>query len=195
MSANETRLSVALVHYPCLDKFGGIQCTSITNLDVHDIARSSRTYGTAAFYVVTPVQAQQDMAKAIVGFWEDGKGRDRNPHRTEAMERVHVSLSVEDAIKAETAVRGVKPIVVATSARATPRAIPYSDMRARLEAGAHVLLLFGTGHGLAPSLLELCDEVLVPLVGVDDPEGGYNHLSVRSAAAVIFDRLRGLRDD
>jgi hypothetical protein len=51
------------------------------------------------------------------------------------------------------------------------------------------LILFGTGWGLASPALERCDHVLEPVEGTGD----YNHLSVRSAAAVILDRLTGVR--
>ena len=51
------------------------------------------------------------------------------------------------------------------------------------------LILFGTGWGLAPQALALCDRVLRPVKGAP----GYAHLSVRSAAAIIFDRLLGQR--
>ena len=69
------RVAIALVHYPCLDKHGGIYTTSITNMDVHDIARSSVTYGVDAFYVVTPVGAQQEMARSIIRYWEGDSGK------------------------------------------------------------------------------------------------------------------------
>ena len=51
------------------------------------------------------------------------------------------------------------------------------------------LLVFGTGWGLAPEVIERADLVLEPICGPTD----YNHLSVRSAAAIILDRLRGAR--
>ena len=38
-------LHVALVHYPILDAQGAIVTTAITNLDIHDIARSALSYG------------------------------------------------------------------------------------------------------------------------------------------------------
>ena len=107
-STSAGRLAVALVHYPVLDRHGGIQTTAITNLDVHDLARSSRTYGCAAFYVVTPVTAQQEQARAIIGFWEGDVGKRRNKDRTEAMSRVHVTASVNDAIAAESALGGAR---------------------------------------------------------------------------------------
>jgi len=185
------RLSVALVHHPVLDRHGGIQTTAITNLDVHDLARSSRTYGCAAFYVVTPVTAQIEQARAIVGFWEGETGQKRNKDRTEAMSRVYVCTSVHDAIDAEVATTGARPLVVVTSAK-PQGTVPYSALRRRLDDGAHALVLFGTGSGLADSVLGLADLVLAPLVGPADADGTrWNHLSVRSAAAIILDRLRG----
>jgi hypothetical protein len=180
------RLSTALVHGPVMDRHGGVQTTALTNLDVHDLARSSRTYGCAAFYVVTPVLAQRDQARAIVGFWEGEQGLKRNKDRTEAMSRVVVVESVAEAIATETAALTRPPLIVATSAK-PQGAVPYGELRARLDGGGDVLLLFGTGHGLAPAVLEVCDLVLAPLLGPDD----WNHLSVRSAGAIILDRLRG----
>ncbi|HEY1097365.1 MAG TPA: RNA methyltransferase [Myxococcota bacterium] len=185
------RLSVALVHHPVLDRFGGVQTTALTNLDVHDIARSSRTYGCAAYYIVTPIQAQIEQAQAITGFWEGERGQKKNKDRTEAMSRVHVVVDVADAIAAETAVLGRKPLIVVTSAR-PQGTVPYTHLRERLDAGENALLLFGTGHGLADSVHTLADLVLAPLVGPADDDGSrWNHLSVRSAAAIILDRLRG----
>jgi hypothetical protein len=49
-------------------------------------------------------------------------------------------------------------------------------------------LLFGTGWGLTQEVKERADYVLAPIEG-----RGYNHLSVRSAAAIILDRLLGDR--
>ncbi|HEY6838272.1 MAG TPA: RNA methyltransferase, partial [Geobacteraceae bacterium] len=51
------------------------------------------------------------------------------------------------------------------------------------------LLVFGTGWGLTEELFERADLVLRPIKG----PGSYNHLSVRSAAAIILDRLLGER--
>lgn len=181
------RLSTALIHGPVMDRHGGLQTTALTNLDIHDIARSSRTYDVAAFYVVTPVAAQQQQARHIVGFWEGELGQRRNRDRTEAMSRVVVVGSVEDAVAAEAlALAPRRPLLVATSAK-PQGAVPYGELRTRIDGGEDVLLLFGTGHGLAPSVLAACDLVLAPLLGPDD----WNHLSVRSAAAIILDRLRG----
>ena len=38
---------LALLHYPVYDKGHKVVTTSITNMDIHDIARSARTYNLA----------------------------------------------------------------------------------------------------------------------------------------------------
>ena len=50
-----------------------------------------------------------------------------------------------------------------------------------------VLLVLGTGHGLAPDVLAACKGTLRSLRFLDS----YNHLAVRSAAAIIVDRILG----
>jgi hypothetical protein len=47
--------------------------------------------------------------------------------------------------------------------------------------------LLGTGWGLADTMIPSVSRVLAPIEGASD----WNHLSVRSAAAVILDRLLG----
>ena len=49
-------------------------------------------------------------------------------------------------------------------------------------------MLFGTGWGLTQEVKDSSDYVLAPIEGK-----GYNHLSVRSAVAIILDRLLGDR--
>ena len=50
-----------------------------------------------------------------------------------------------------------------------------------------LLLVFGTGWGLAPEVFDRGWTVLEPIRG----RGVYNHLPVRAAAAIILDRLLG----
>jgi hypothetical protein len=65
--------------------------------------------------------------------------------------------------------------------------LDFTAARARLEApGRPVLLVFGTGWGLAPEILDSADALLEPIRGF----GEWNHLSVRSACAIALDRLR-----
>ena len=49
--------------------------------------------------------------------------------------------------------------------------------------------MFGTGWGLAEEVFAAADATLAPVVGA----GEYNHLSVRSAVAIVLDRLFGKR--
>ena len=53
-------LSVALVHYPTVNKEGAVVATSVTNFDIHDIARASRTFGVDHYFIVTPMKMQRD---------------------------------------------------------------------------------------------------------------------------------------
>ena len=86
---------------------------------------------------------------------------------------------------------GARPEIWITAAKAPPgkTVISWDTARARLEGeGAPVLILVGTAHGLHPLLTVRADAVLPPFEG-----HGYNHLSVRAAAAITLDRLRGTR--
>lgn len=182
------RLSLALIHYPVVDKFDQLYTTAITNMDVHDIARSSRTYGLDNYYLVTPITAQQELARTMTGFWTEGSGKDRNQDRFAAMELVRVASDLDQVIKAETDVAQEKPFLIATSAKTCPKpTISYKQGQEFIKSHASTILIFGTGHGLAPSIIDQADVVLEPING----PGTYNHLSVRSAAAIILDRLRG----
>ncbi|MEO0324871.1 MAG: RNA methyltransferase [Myxococcota bacterium] len=186
-----SRLYAALVHHPVLDKQGQEVATAVTNLDVHDLARLARTYGLGAAYIVTPVEAQRRLVRGILDHWLEGPGRKRVPARAEAMARLRVVPDVATARAEVAAAEGRAPKVWATAARDVPGVdvVPgwgaWSEARA---AGDPGLLLFGTGHGLAPGLVASCDGLLPPIRA-----GGYNHLSVRAAIAIAFDRLVGER--
>ena len=180
------RLSIALVHYPVVDRHDEIYTTAITNIDVHDIARSSRTFGLSQYYLVSPITAQQDLAKTIAGFWIDGAGVTRNRDRTQAMELVKVQSDLQGCIDRERELSQVEPLIIATSAKlCEKKTITYRAGRDLIKENQSTILVFGTGYGLAPSILDRADYLLEPIYGAD----GYNHLSVRSAAAIILDRL------
>ena len=182
-------LYLALIHAPVYNKNMEQVATSITNLDLHDIARSSSTYGVSAYYIVHPAQAQQDLARRIMGFWREGYGAEYNPDRYEAFSKVRLVAQLSDALKdIDDQQKGKKIHTVATDARLYLNTIEYSELRQRLEETEDVfLLLLGTGWGLLKEDMEKADYILKPIYG----HGEYNHLSVRSAAAIILDRLRG----
>jgi len=181
-------LYCALVHHPVRDREGAEVTTSVTNLDVHDIARAARTYGLRGYFVVTPITAQHALVERIVDHWRSGAGAWRVPERGEALSLVRVLHSVA-AARAEVAAReGVEPRVVGTAAR-RPAGVEirsFGDLAVELaESAVPHLILFGTGHGMTAELLATCDVVLEPIRGDSD----YNHLSVRAAAAIVLDRL------
>lgn len=185
------KVDCALLHHPVRDRAGAVVTTSVTNLDVHDIARSARTYGLGRYYVVTPIEAQHALVRRITDHWTEGAGRRRMPERHEALELAWPLVSLEQAVSDAEQRHGRKPKLIATAARSEgPVRITFEAGRRLLADDEGVyLILFGTGHGLADRLLETVDYVLEPIPG----RAGYNHLSVRAAAAIIFDRLLGQR--
>jgi hypothetical protein len=183
-------LYVALLHHPVLDRHGEVVTTALTNIDVHDIARSCRTFGVRAFYVVTPVDAHRALARRVVRHWQSQHGAEFNPSRHDALERVRLARSLEGVEIDIEKSSGSVPRKIATSARSLPNGVGYTAMREVLNsAGPPFLLLLGTGSGLTADLVERAQYRLEPIHGVD----GYNHLSVRAAAAVLLDRLAGTR--
>lgn len=186
---------LALVHHPIVNRDGDVVTTALTNVDIHDIGRSARSYGVDGLVVVTPVTLQQKMVDEIVGHWTVGEGARRNPLRAEALRRVTVASSLEAACSAIEEHIGLPPLVVVTSARMPDADVSWPKLRRELrQAKRPVLIVFGTGWGLAPDVLQRAD-LRLPAI-VRDPEVGergddYNHLSVRAAAAITLDRLLG----
>ena len=176
----------ALIHHPVVDRQGDEVTTSVTNLDVHDIARSARTYGLRGYFVVSPIEAQHPVVQRIVDHWVSGAGTKRFPERGEAIALVEVCLSIDDAIAAIEAREGETPRLVVTSAKPGPGRSTYAEEAGRLRTESRpTLLLFGTGHGLSDRVLQRADAFLEPIVGPTD----FNHLSVRAAVAITLDRL------
>ena len=185
------RFAVALVHHPVLGKDGGIVTSAVTNLDVHDISRTARTYGASDYFVVHPIEAQRALVARIVGHWREGSSGARIPDRKEALSVLRPVASIDLAVEALGGRGAVE--IWGTTARRVDSALALTDARALLEGpGGPVLVVFGTSWGLAPAVMAACDRVLAPIDGA--PAGdGFNHLSVRSACAILLDRLAGAR--
>jgi len=183
-------LYLALLHHPVYDKTGAVVTTAVTNLDVHDIARMARTFGVRAYYVCTPVDTLRRLVARIMRHWERGPGATYNTTRRDALALVRLAPELDAAIAEIEDETGHLPRLIATSARGGPDRLSFDALRARLDApGPPVLLVFGTGWGLAREVMDRVDDVLEPISGV----GPYNHLSVRAAAAIMLDRLRNGR--
>lgn len=178
--------AVALLHYPVLDRQGGLLTTTFTNLDLHDMARSVRTYGLSALYIVHPHASQRMLAERVLEHWLQGAGGKRIPARAKALAVVRVVSTLDEAIAAQDGAE-----IWTTAAKGHGETISYAAGKQLIheEEGPPVLLCFGTGWGLAASVLDAAAKRLEP---IDPPHGDrFNHLSVRAACAISLDRLFG----
>jgi tRNA (guanine37-N1)-methyltransferase len=198
-------LSLALMHYPVLDKEKKTAEASLTNLDLHDLARVSRSYGLANFFVAGLREDQELILKKVLEHWLKGPGGISNPDRKTALSLVSAARDLEEVLNLLERQYGERPLVWGSSAdygsehgpprgrkskknktRACKPVISFDEAGKILYTHSAVLLL-GTGHGLAPEILEKCDQLLPPVRRFSE----YNHLSVRSAGTVLLDRLLG----
>lgn len=182
------KLYVGLVHYPIYNKRMDVIATSVTNFDIHDISRTCRTYDVQRYFLIHPLDVQRDIIKKIVGYWQEGYGRVYNPDRNDALMLTQWQPDIAAAVAVIEAETGRKPYIVTTDARVYPNTVTYGFMRRTLQEGERpVLLLFGTGFGIEAETMKSFDYILEPIYGACD----YNHLCVRSAVAIILDRLAG----
>jgi hypothetical protein len=187
---------LALLHYPVYDKNGRIVATSITNYDIHDISRVVKTYALGGFYMVTPLVSQQELCRRIIRHWVEGFGSLYNQTRQEAFSTTYLAESLQEVVKQLHKQYHESPVVIMTSAReyiakeCGKPILSYQEARKTFQAQTKspYLMIFGTGYGVENECIrEYSNFVLEPIQGVSE----YNHLSVRSAVAIIIDRLFG----
>lgn len=181
------RMYLALIHYPVVNKRGECIASAVTNLDLHDIARAMKTYGGKGFYVATPLTDQRALVGDIVSHWTTGAGGAHHPKRRSAMEMIRVTDTFEAVREDIARIEGVPPKTVVTSARQREGSLHFVGLRRMIEKDIPILLVFGTAWGLAEDIIQQADYMLAPI----ETGTGYNHLSVRSAASIILDRLLG----
>ena len=181
-------LYVALTHYPVVDRRGDIITSAVTNLDLHDISRAAKTYGAKGFYVITPLVDQQRLVHKIISHWTHGAGAVYNPARRSALKLIKLKDTIAAVAEDIDGIENETPKTVATCARRNTTSTGYKELREILKSGKPHLLVFGTAWGLADTFIAEADYILDPILGPTD----YNHLSVRSAAGIILDRLLGM---
>lgn len=187
-------IHIALVHHPVLLKNNMAGSSSVTNLDLHDIARIACTYGLSSLQIITPITDQKLLVQELLEHWTKGEGAKTNPDRAKALSLAQLADNIEEATAHVEKISGTKPLLIGTSAKAEKDkkgrekrlAAPFCKIT-ELARENSLLLVFGTSHGLAPEALAKCDYILPPLRYM----GQYNHLPVRSACAIIVDRLLG----
>jgi len=182
------RLYMGLVHFPVYNKNHEKIASAITTLDIHDLARLAKTYDVKRVFIVTPLDDQQKLARRVLSHWIQGYGGRYNRHRKEALECVSVVESLKQAMGRIQEIEGEPPLIIATdAANQEERSISWIDARQAIWSNQVVALMFGTAWGLHEEVIKEANRVLTPIPG----KGGYNHLSVRTAAAIILDRLAG----
>jgi hypothetical protein len=184
-----SNLYLGLVHHPIYDKKREVVATAITNFDIHDIARCAKTFGVGGFFIITPLESQVQLAKRIIRHWVEGIGSIYNPTRKESLSLARVSRTIDEADQEISNLWQARVKRVATGASPHPKGIDFGFLKKLLkDESTPFFILFGTGWGLTQEVKDSSDYVLAPIEG-----RGYNHLSVRSAVAIILDRLLGDR--
>lgn len=178
-----------LLHYPIYNKNDEIVTTAITNYDIHDIARTARTYDINRYFIIHPLANQRQLAQDIIDYWTQGYGGEHHPDRREAFSIIGLATDLAAAIERIKEDTGKLPLIVTTDARKYDNTVSYRELRDRIHAGTDevFLLLFGTGWGIEKATMRQFDYILEPVYGPCD----YNHLPVRAAVAIILDRLLG----
>lgn len=179
-----------------INRLGELVATAVTNMDLHDISRSCRTYDIRGYYIVTPVEEQHRVVGRILSHWQTEQSEKWHPDRFEALSRTKLVKEFE-AVKNEIfQAHGEYPEVVLTDASPKLNSVTYPEYRSELENPKRTkpaLVVFGTGWGISDIFYPEVHRILTPVYGPKDEGGkeGYNHLSVRSAVAIILDRLLG----
>ena len=174
------KLYICLVHYPVKNQHNEIITTSVTNLDVHDLARVVATYDLSGYYIVQPILRQKELFNNLIEYWTTGTGAYYNPDRSTALKKVKLVSSIDQCLEL---IPDKELLTIATGAKLDCD-VSFTGLRSLLETKP-VLLLFGTGWGLADETIKNAHYRLEPIEAI----GFYNHLSVRSAASIIIDRL------
>ncbi|MCI5066730.1 RNA methyltransferase [bacterium] len=180
------QLAVALLHEGMVDKRGNSVTTSLTLIDLHDISRSAKTYDLFHTYVAHPSPALHELASRLTSHWQEGGGAEYNPDRKAALDNMSTVRSFDEILTDLKERTGKTAQLVATSAKPGGDRLSFRTLREWLHTDDNLyLLMLGTGWGMGDALLDRADHFLDPI----DGPGPYNHLSVRSACAIMLDRL------
>ncbi len=185
---------VALMHNDVILKaFNKVGNTSITSIDIHDISRSSATYGIENVFLVSALKDQHAILEKFLDFWMSSEGKKYNTTRFEAIKKVVPAFDFDQVVEVIYNKEGKKPIIIATSAKiqSEVKSLDYYSQEVIWKQDRPVLFVFGTGQGLSSEFLQKCDYLFGPINGLID----YNHLSVRSAVSIVLDRWLGLNPD
>jgi len=173
-----SKIAVALLHHPVLNRHGETSTTAITAMDVHDFARTCAFYDVAPVYMVHPAPAMHALLDDMMDYYLNGAGGVKKPARKTMLEAIRCVHSLQEVLDED------DYQLWYTSADA-PRS-DVVDPSKLLEIEGNHLIVFGTGWGLDVQNLSSENGWLSPIEGV----GRVRHLSVRGALAIYLDRLR-----
>ncbi|MBI4925990.1 MAG: RNA methyltransferase [Bdellovibrio sp.] len=185
---------VVLLHYPIRNRQGQVVTTAVTNMDIHDIARSCCTYGVKKYFIVTPLEVQHGLVDRILAHWKLEKNREYHPDRSKALGLIELAYTFENVKQEIRSAEGKEPEVVLTDAKVLPGSMSFVEYKKELTVPSRMrpsVIVFGTGWGIAEKFYPQADRILSPICGPDNNDG-YNHLPVRAAVAVVLDRLLGV---
>lgn len=185
-SRHGKNLCFCLCHNPVILEKNKSGCSSLTNLDIHDIARISRSYGLGPFFVLHPYDDQRRLLLSILEHWQ--KVPESHADRKRALEHVQAVKNFNDVENFCIDWFGKSPIWIVTSAnwpKKNNACVSFGEIR-ELCAKEPVVICLGTAKGLSMPELPIKYLRLAPVRHLDE-----NHLSVRSAAAIIADRILG----
>jgi hypothetical protein len=179
-------LYIVLLHYPVYNKEGNIVTTAIANMDIHDIARIAKTYGARGFYIVNPILEQRNLAQEIISHWREGYGANYNKFRQAAFELIRTRESLPAVLVAVAQESGCVPQTIVTGANFEGDLLKFTELKEMLQnSNSPYILIFGTGSGIVAEVINKADYRLEPIKSY----GNYNHLAVRSAVAIVLDRV------
>lgn len=182
-------LYIALLHHPVYNKERKVVTTAIANMDIHDIARVAKTYDVKGFYIINPIEEQRKLAEEIVSHWREGYGADFNKFRQASFELIDIKENLRMVLDDIADKTGLKPKIIVTGANFAGNVLTFTECRKKLQnSSVPYVIIFGTGSGIADEVVSTADYRLEPIKGVS----GYNHLAVRSAVAIILDRVLGI---
>lgn len=177
-------ISFCLMHHPVLVDGQENGITSLTNLDIHDIARISRSYGMGPFYIYTPLADQLEVLRQITLHWaRQGVYKE---DRKKALGLVRPVASIQELEEECQTFYGREPVFLVASAKWSDADCMTIGEVKSLARETPIIICLGTGRGLDLRKLPFKFRLVRPLRFLDE-----NHLSVRSAAAILADRIIG----
>ena len=110
-------------------------------------------------YCYSSWKSRRAIAEQLVDHWKTGYGRQYNPHRAKALEKICIKKAVGDVMSE---FQGSTPMLIGTSSTKRDVSIGYGQLRRWIKADPRpFLLLFGTGWGLPPDIVGSCERDIV----------------------------------